>query len=220
MTGTVLNTSPGVLSEGDRHRADAPPRQFFLVKRIFDVCAAIAALPIVLLASLILLLVNPLCNPGPLFYTQKRMGWRCQPFWVFKFRTMSQAPRILRGPFDPVENDRITSFGQLLRRTRIDELPQFANVLMGDMSVVGPRPDYWDHAIHYVEKVPGYRRRYSVRPGITGLAQVDFGYADGARAVSEKTRRDLEYLRNISYLAELHVLLRTVVVVFTGRGAR
>ena len=189
-------------------------------KRFFDILVAIAAVPLVVLTGLLLFLLNPIWNPGSLFYLQTRMGRDCRPFRAVKFRSMRPAGQIMRGPNDPVEADRITPLGHWLRRSHIDELPQFLNVLMGQMSVVGPRPDYWDHATHYLDTIPGYRQRHLVRPGITGLAQVDGGYAEGVNATVEKTRHDLRYIRAANLGTELYVLWRTIVVVLTGSGAR
>lgn len=200
-----------------RHR---PQAAFAIAKRCFDVATALAALPFVGLIAVLLLLLNPLWNPGPLVFLQTRMGRDCKPFRAVKFRTMRPAGHIRRGPDDPVEDDRITPLGYLLRRGRFDELPQFLNVLAGQMSVVGPRPDFWGHAKHYLRTIPGYRQRHAVRPGITGLAQVDGGYAEGVDATVEKTRLDLRYLRESGFVMEAYVLARTVVVLLTGFGAR
>jgi lipopolysaccharide/colanic/teichoic acid biosynthesis glycosyltransferase len=133
---------------------------------------------------------------------------------------MRPSHQIMRGPDDPLEAERITSVGRVLRRTRIDELPQFLNVIAGHMSLVGPRPDYWDHATHYLDFIPGYRQRHDVLPGITGLAQVDGGYAEGINATVEKTRHDLRYIRGSGMAMEFYVLWRTIHVVLTGFGAR
>lgn len=197
-----------------------PSVLFLAVKRAFDVLVSIAALPVLAVLVLTLLILNPLWNPGPLFFVQTRMGRGCRPFPAIKFRTMRPARRILRGPDDPVESDRITPLGQFLRRSRIDELPQFLNVLAGHMSLIGPRPDYWEHAIHYLDVIPGYRQRHLVRPGISGLAQVDGGYAEGVDATIAKTRLDLRYIRQSGLAMELYVLRRTAHVVCTGFGAR
>jgi lipopolysaccharide/colanic/teichoic acid biosynthesis glycosyltransferase len=193
---------------------------FRIAKRAFDITVAVAALPLIFVTALALLMVNPLWNAGPLFFFQTRMGRNCQPFRAVKFRTMRPALQIMRGPDARLEADRITSLGQLLRRLRIDELPQFVNILTAQMSLIGPRPDYWDHATHYLDFIPGYRQRHSVRPGITGLAQVDGGYAEGVNATVEKTRHDLRYIRRSSIGMEFYVLWRTVHVVLTGFGAR
>lgn len=193
---------------------------FRFAKRTFDIVVAIAALPLILLTALVLLVINPIWNAGPLFFLQTRMGRNCQPFRAVKFRTMRPAHQIMRGPDDPLEAERITSIGQFLRRSRIDELPQFFNVIAGQMSLIGPRPDYWDHATHYLDFIPGYRQRHIVRPGITGLAQVDGGYAEGVNATVEKTRHDLRYIRGSGIAMEVYVLWRTIYVVLTGFGAR
>lgn len=189
-------------------------------KRLFDVVVAILSLPVIAVIGVVLLLLNPLWNAGPLFFLQTRMGRDCKPFRAVKFRSMRPATAIMRGPDDPLESDRITPLGHWLRRSRIDELPQLLNVLVGQMSVVGPRPDFWDHAIHYLDTIPGYRQRHQVRPGITGLAQVDGGYAEGLNATLEKTRQDLRYIREGGLGMELYVLWRTIHVLMTGFGAR
>lgn len=189
-------------------------------KRIIDIGVALAAMPVLILVGVLLLLANPIWNPGPLFYLQKRMGRGCGSFIAIKFRTMRSAPWIARGPDDPLECERVTPLGRFLRVTRLDELPQFINVLNGDMSLVGPRPDYWEHAVHYLKSVPGYRERYEVRPGITGLAQVHSGYAEGVGATIRKTHLDLQYIRSRGLRMELYVLWRTVCVLLTGSGAR
>lgn len=209
------SAQPGILEV-------SPPgsRAFAAAKRVFDILVSIAALPVVAVAALALLIANPIWNPGSLFFVQTRMGFGCRAFRAIKFRTMRPIGRISRGPDDPLEADRITPLGQFLRRSRIDELPQFLNVLAGHMSVVGPRPDYWEHAIHYVDTIPGYRQRHRVLPGITGLAQVDGGYAEGVDATSAKTRLDLEYISATGLRMESYVLWRTIHVVCTGFGAR
>lgn len=215
-----IATVPVLAGGGHLPGATSGALGFRAAKRAFDLAVALSALPVVGLVALVLLALNPMWNPGPLLFVQRRMGRHCAPFNALKFRTMRSAAAIARGPNDPVEVDRITPLGRVLRRTRIDELPQFLNVALGQMSVVGPRPDYWNHAVHYLDTVPGYRQRHAVRPGITGLAQVEGGYAEGIDATHLKTRVDLIYIRNFGWRMELYVLRRTVVVVFTGFGAR
>ncbi len=217
---TEISVTAPDFAPSARYRRRRPVARRYLVgKRGFDICVALAALPVVVFASLLLLALNPVWNRGPLFYPQKRMGRRCKPFRALKFRTMDTAA-MSRGPNDPLETNRITPLGRFLRRTRFDELPQFANVLIGEMSVIGPRPDYWDHAIHYIETIPGYRQRHLVRPGITGLAQVDGGYAEGIEATVTKTRYDLRYLESVGYRTDWYIVRRTVAVVLSGWGAR
>ena len=217
----LSDPSPSDIDPGGEHHAlRLPGPAFGLAKRGFDVLVAVAAMPAVGLAAVVLLLFNPVWNRGPLFYRQQRMGRGGRAFSMLKFRSMVPAGEIERGPDDPLETSRITPLGQFIRRTRIDELPQFVNVLRGDMSLVGPRPDFWDHALHYADTIPGYSSRYRLRPGITGLAQVDAGYAEGIEATLEKTRHDLAYIRGAGLAMEVYILRRTVEVVFTGFGAR
>lgn len=191
-----------------------------LIKRAADIAAALFALNIILSVALVLLVLNPVANPGPLFFRQRRMGQGGRPFMLIKFRTMSVGPSDIRAHDAPLEVERITPLGHILRKYRIDELPNFLNVLRGEMSVVGPRPDAIDHAWIYAQIVPYYRERYTRKPGITGLAQVRSGYADTARAVCRKARYDKFYGRRASFWLDLFILRKTVGVVLSGFGAR
>lgn len=192
---------------------------FHASKRLFDIGFSLALLPFVVLTVLCLLVLNPLLNRGPLFYVQPRMGRNCRAFPALKFRTMQPASKITRSADDPLEIDRITTLGYFLRKTRLDELPQVINVLRGDMSLIGPRPDYFHHARHYLRVIPGYRARHAVRPGISGLAQTQLGYAAGVDATSAKVRADLYYIQNAGFKLEAWLFWRTLVVVFRRYGA-
>lgn len=193
---------------------------FWSSKRVFDIVFSIIGLPFVGVFALIIVAVNPFYNPGALFFVQRRMGRNGRPFRIVKFRTMLPAPTSCRGPEDPVEVDRITPFGAFLRRTRIDETPQLLNVLMGDMSVIGPRPDVFEYAERYMRTVPLYRRRCVVRPGITGYAQVTAGYAEGSGGTLEKARRDAIYVRRANWWLDLRIAATTLVVIATGNGSK
>ncbi|GAB5378337.1 MAG: hypothetical protein AcusKO_47990 [Acuticoccus sp.] len=184
-------------------------------QRLFDVALALAGLPLLALVAACLLALNPTCNSGPLFYRQRRMGWRGRPFTILKFRSMRPAPG-LRAFGAPVEGHRTPPLGAFLRRHRIDELPQIINVLRGEMSIIGPRPDALEHAELCAAIVPGYVARTLVRPGITGLAQVTCGYAVGLMATAEKTRFDLHYIRNRSLRLDAMILWLTLSVVLRG----
>jgi lipopolysaccharide/colanic/teichoic acid biosynthesis glycosyltransferase len=124
-----------------------------------------------------------------------------------------------RGPDDPIETDRITPLGQWLRKSRFDELPQILNVYRGDMSLIGPRPDEFRHAQHYLHSIPAYRDRHSVRPGISGLAQIELGYAEGMDATRRKTRADMDYIARATIWLDLWIFWRTIVTVIRMRGA-
>ncbi len=192
---------------------------YAVFKRAFDIVGVLALMPVFFGVALFLVVVNPRSNPGPLFFRQDRMGRHCRPFQAWKFRSMVEAEAIDRGPFDALETHRITPLGRFLRRTRLDELPQVLNVLRGEMSLIGPRPDYLAHAIVYLREVPGYRERHAVRPGISGLAQVTHGYVDGLDGVHAKVAQDLRYIREASVATDLSIAWRTVLTVLRREGA-
>ena len=191
---------------------------FWINKRIFDIILSLLLLPLLFTVGIILLVLNIFFNTGKLFYVQKRMGKNCKYFFAIKFRTMTYAKEITRKYDDPIEANRITPLGRILRKTRVDELPQILNVLKGDMSIIGPRPDYYSHALKYLENVEGYRERYSIRPGITGLSQIRLGYVETLEAISKKTSTDNYYIQNVGYSIELKIIVITVLVIIRGLG--
>jgi lipopolysaccharide/colanic/teichoic acid biosynthesis glycosyltransferase len=167
---------------------------------------------------LIVALAIKIDSKGPVFYSQERVGYKQKKFNILKFRSMTTDAE-KSGPQLSSENDsRITKLGRILRKYRIDELPQFWNVLKGDMSLVGPRPEreYFIHKI--VEKAPYYTLVHQVRPGITSWGMVKYGYAKNVDEMILRLRYDLIYLTNISILVDLKIIIYTVETVFTGRG--
>lgn len=195
------------------------PRYIFF-KRVCDISFSLLALPIILCTSIVLLILNPIFNPGPLIFSQTRMGMGGKPIRLWKFRTMTISSVKLRAPDTPVEHARIPRLGKRLRQTRIDELPNFFNVLIGEMSLVGPRPEAWDHAIEFLGSVPYYRDRFRVLPGITGLAQVRGGYADNPRATKRKARIDHFYVARSCTKMDIYIMYKTCAVLVTGFGAK
>jgi lipopolysaccharide/colanic/teichoic acid biosynthesis glycosyltransferase len=191
---------------------------FWINKRIFDIIMSLLLLPLLLAFAIILLFLNLLFNPGKLLFIQKRMGKNCEFFFAIKFRTMRHIKEITRKFNDPIETNRITPLGRFLRKMRIDELPQILNVLKGDMSLIGPRPDYYLHALEYLENVEGYRERYTIRPGITGLSQIRLGYAETLEATSKKASIDNYYIQNVGYIVELKIILNTLLIIIRGLG--
>lgn len=192
-----------------------------ILRRMAELGFCVAVLvPANLVVAATLLVLNPFLNPGPLFYRSLRMGRNCRPFHAYKYRTMRVAlgPG-RRGPDDPVERDRVTPLGRFLRRSRIDELPQVLNVLRGQMSLIGPRPDDFAHARVYLRTVPGYRERHAVRPGLSGLAQVTLGYVEGRAGTAAKTEIDLRYIAEAGARLDLWIFWRTMrtVIDLTGR---
>jgi len=196
-------------------------RRYWWIKRTSDIAFSLLALPAIGILAIALLLLNPFFNPGPVFYRQARMGRHGTPFLMWKFRTMIPCSMgLVRAHHEPVEEDRITRLGRFLRKYRLDELPNVFNVLRGEMSVVGPRPDAFEHAVELIDTVPRYRDRFRVLPGITGIAQVRLGYADTTDIVRRKARYDAFYVRKARVQTDLHVLARTVGVMLTGFGAK
>lgn len=194
--------------------------RFRIYKPCFDILCSLVALPLIAVTALALLLLNPWFNPGPLFFTQQRMGHGRVPFKMIKFRTMTTAPDSMRDHTEQLETHRITPLGAILRKLRLDELPNFFNVLRGEMSVIGPRPDSCAHAEAFLNEIPHYKHRYMVKPGITGLAQVYSGYAEGVEATALKASYDQFYVERSCGRMDLFITLRTIQVMATGFGAK
>jgi lipopolysaccharide/colanic/teichoic acid biosynthesis glycosyltransferase len=191
---------------------------FWINKRIFDVSVCLLLLPLLILFSTILFIINYFFNSGTLFFIQDRMGKDCNVFSAIKFRTMMPVKEITRKYNDPIESHRITSLGKILRKIRIDELPQILNVLKGEMSLIGPRPDYYIHALEYLKNIEGYRDRHIIRPGITGLSQIRLGYIEGLEGTAKKVNIDNYYIRNVSYIIEFKIIINTIFVIMRGMG--
>lgn len=194
--------------------------KYRLFKRTVDLLFSLAVLPFVIMLAAGLLVINPIFNPGPVFFRQSRMGLGGVPFTIWKFRTMTPCSRGVRAHDAPVEKNRIGALGRFLRQTRIDELPNVFSILRGEMTLVGPRPDAWEHAVQYIDVIPYYRDRFRVKPGITGLAQVRAGYADTRRAVQRKARLDRFYVSKSRLRLDLIIMLGTAKIVLTGFGAK
>lgn len=190
------------------------------LKRLMDV--QISLLLLLLTSPLLLLtaLAIRLDSKGPIFYSQERIGQYGRPFLIWKFRTMRTDAEASGPQWATKKDPRITRIGQFLRKTRIDEIPQFLCVLRGDMSIVGPRPERQHFIDLLVQKIPLYSRRLVMKPGITGWAQVCHSYDTSIEDVRKKLMYDLYYFENMSLLLDLQIMLRTVMVVFTGKGAQ
>ena len=200
----------------------AGPERWSKKFRVFKFCtdkfSALVALPLIAVIGLILLCINPIYNRGPLFFKQERAGLHGKRFKMWKFRSMSPVAGSVRDPNAPVETDRITRLGKFMRKTRIDELPNFFNVLKGDMSLIGPRPDAASHADLFGARVLGYAERHRVRPGITGLAQVEMGYAEGEDDTACKAKYDNMYVSRSCGRLDFYIIRRTIGVMMSGAG--
>ncbi len=189
------------------------------VKRIFDLVLAMLMLPAALLLAGPIALAIKQTSPGPVLFRQARMGWRGKTFVIFKFRTM-RTDHEGQGFTISKDEERITSVGKFLRKTRLDEIPQLINIIKGEMSWIGPRPESLELAKWYCRDVPLFRIRHLVRPGISGWAQVNQGYAAGVEDVTVKVRYDLYYIKHLSLWLDITILLKTIIVVLSGRGSR
>ena len=190
------------------------------VKRFLDVVAVGLTLPFWLLVSVGVAIVVRMDSDGPILYRQERVGRDGRAFTLTKFRTMVDNAEAL-GPMFATEDDpRITRVGRFLRKSRLDEFPQLWSVLKGDMSLIGPRPERPIFVEEYTAEIPFYGSRLLVRPGVTGWAQVNYGYADHAAEAVEKLTFDLFYIKHSSFWLDLQILGRSVWTVLTGFGAR
>lgn len=188
-------------------------------KRLLDVTlASVGMVFFVLLLPLIALIIK-LDSPGSIFYTQERVGLNGQIFSIIKFRTMVQNAEAVSGAvFSRKGDPRVTRAGRFMRKTRLDELPQFINILRGDMSFVGPRPERPEHVERLMTKIPFYRTRLVIRPGLTGWAQVRYGYGADDEDALMKLQYDLYYIRHRSLLLDLNILIRTAGKVLRMSG--
>jgi len=190
-----------------------------IIKRGGDIAASIIMLLILAIITPILTVLIKLDSSGPVFYRQRRIGRRGREFVLYKFRSMVQDAEKMTGAVWAKKNDpRVTRIGRLLRAVHIDEIPQFINVLKGDMSLVGPRPERKTFVEQFKKKIPLYERRLRIRPGITGWAQVRHKYDETLDDVREKTRYDLFYIDHLSLSLDLKILLATALKVLRGEG--
>jgi sugar transferase (PEP-CTERM system associated) len=211
----ALNPSWMVLGDGFR-------QGFFknLVKRLFDLTASIVLLFVCLPALLLAVLLIFLESGAPVLYRQERVGRGGRVFTLYKLRSMRKDAESDGAQWAATNDDRTTRVGRFLRKTRIDELPQIFNVLNGEMSFVGPRPERPVFVDQLVKQIPFYALRHNVKPGITGWAQVRYSYGASVDDAVEKLQYDLYYVKKHSLFLDLMILISTVEVVLWGRGAR
>jgi len=194
-----------------------PSENYMLVKYCFDFLIILILLPITLIICLLTAIAIKLEDRGKVFYTQLRVGHRGKTIKVYKFRSMREKSKEVL----TVDNDdRITKVGQFIRRTRIDEIPQFLNVIKGEMSLIGPRAEFVDFALKLEQQVPFFNYRHIVKPGISGWAQVNQGYATGAEETQLKIEYDFYYIKHISFTLDLLIFFRTIHTTLTGFGSR
>jgi lipopolysaccharide/colanic/teichoic acid biosynthesis glycosyltransferase len=203
-----------------------PNLAYTSVKRIIDIVFSLFLLPFLLPVFAIIAILIKLDSRGPVFFHQERIGYRGRTFRMHKFRSMQvcDLPSEIDDKADDAitktDDPRITGLGGFIRRYRIDELPQLVNILMGQMSWIGPRPEAESLSHHYQQKIPFYRYRHIVRPGISGWAQVNQGHVAAVEDVTEKLRYDFYYVGNISLWLDVLIFLKTLRIILGGFGAK
>jgi exopolysaccharide biosynthesis polyprenyl glycosylphosphotransferase len=197
---------------------DLMPAWQQVLKRIIDIVVSMIAMIILLPVYIATAIGVKLSSPGPVLYSQPRVGLRGKSFRMIKFRSMYQDAEKAGPQLSSKSDPRITPFGKMMRQYRLDEIPQFFSVLMGEMSLVGPRPERQYYMDQIVANMPHYRLLQKVKPGITSWGQVKFGYAENVEQMMERAKFDLLYLENMSIAMDIKILVYTVMIVLQGRG--
>jgi lipopolysaccharide/colanic/teichoic acid biosynthesis glycosyltransferase len=220
MTGKVPVEHAGTNLHVVLPLSDAPmQRVFWAAKRLFDLLTSVLGLLVLGLALSWIALANAIWSPGPLLYWQTRVGKGGRTFTLVKLRTMvPNAEQDSGAVWSTEEDERVTAVGRFLRRSRLDELPQCWNILRGEMSLIGPRPERPEIVAHLVRQVPFYQARHAVRPGITGWAQVRYHYGSSVNDALVKLQYDLYYIKHQSVYLELSILVKTAAVILGLRG--
>ncbi len=190
----------------------------YSLKRIFDVAISLVAMVVLSPVYLVTAIIVKCTSPGPIFYAQERIGYHGKPFKMHKFRSMYVDAEEAGPALSKDDDPRITPFGRFMRKVRLDEIPQFYNVLKGTMSIVGPRPERQFYIDQIVKRAPEYLLLQRIKPGITSWGQVKYGYASTVDEMVERLRYDLLYLDNMSLTTDLKILLYTVIIILQGRG--
>ncbi|PSW74728.1 UDP-glucose lipid carrier transferase [Photobacterium sp. GB-50] len=197
-----------------------PNPLYMTFKRFWESLIIIVSFPITLPIMAITAFLIKLENPGPAMFIQERVGQGGNVFRIYKFRSMTIKEAGSEDKFATQEQARVTKVGKVIRKVRIDELPQFFNVLKGDMSLIGPRPEQDSFVKQFEQEIPFYGYRHMVKPGITGWAQVVQGYADDTESTTVKLAYDLYYIKNLSFWLDVNIVFKTIRTMLTGFGAK
>lgn len=197
-----------------------PSRGYLLIKRLVDMLLILCSLPLAIPVMIVTAVLIVLESRGGVFFFQERIGQGGKPFTVYKFRSMCKDSEKSGAQFAQANDMRVTRVGRVIRKTRIDELPQFFNVLKGEMSLIGPRPEQKKFVDEFKKEIPFYDYRHIVRPGISGWAQVVHGYAADTEDTRVKLEHDFYYIKNFSFSLDLLIIFKTIQTMLTGFGAR
>jgi len=189
-----------------------------VIKTVIDYSVTLICLPLLMPVMLLLAFVIRVSGEGPVIYTQKRSGRLGNPFFIYKFRSMHFEQEVKAPLLSQKQDKRITAPGRIMRKYRLDEIPNFLNVLIGEMSLIGPRPEQQHFIDQIVERAPQYRLLQTVKPGITSWGQVKYGYASNVDEMLERLDYDLYYLKNRSLWFDLKILVHTINTILKGEG--
>jgi len=212
-----------ILQDGytEEQIGSVPPKTAYLpFKRMIDMLLIVATLPITIPLAILTAFLIKMESTGPVFFWQQRVGTFGKPFNMLKFRSMTTDSEREGSQFASNGDMRVTRVGRFIRKMRIDEIPQLWNVLKGEMSIIGPRPEQVNFVEKFNRTIPNYADRHVVAPGITGLAQTVQGYVDDENGTIIKLKYDLEYINNLSFIMDMKIVFRTIYTIMTGFGAR
>ncbi|EGY52775.1 exopolysaccharide biosynthesis polyprenyl glycosylphosphotransferase [Neisseria shayeganii] len=197
-----------------------PSKNYMRLKYLIDVIVILCSLPITLPMMLIIAIAIKLESPGPILFVQNRVGLGGKEFKIYKFRSMCRDSEKDGAKLAALGDMRVTKVGRFIRKVRIDEIPQFFNIIKGDMSLIGPRPEQKAFVDEFQEKIPFYNYRHVVKPGISGWAQVMHGYATDVNETQIKLEYDFYYIKHLSFSLDVLIFFKTIKTMLTGFGAR
>ena len=191
---------------------------YLRIKRVLDILLAITGIIILLPLILLTAVIVMLSSRGPVFFLQERVGLNMVPFMICKFRSMHLTAEQTGPRLSSDEDNRVTPWGKIMRRWRLDELPQLFNIIKGDMSIVGPRPERKYYIDQIIKTHPEYLNLLKLKPGLTSLGMVKFGYAENVEEMVKRMKYDLTYIEDPSTLLDIKIMLQSIKVVLGGKG--